>query len=152
MQTEAMVTPGHKREPRRYESPPWEHAGSGEPKRRDAEEPPVPETPELESEQPESKSATEGPGEARMDAMIIELSVEERVDSTGSTFVLGMSVAVFVAFLGVVLSGYAVVAFARTYAAGPLALAGSVVVGTVGFMLLGSAVWLGVRTYDKRGV
>ena len=94
----------------------------------------------------------DAPDEAKMDAMIIGLSVEERDDFASNTFVWGMAAAVFVGFVGAVLSGYAAVAFARTYEAGPVALAGSVTVGMMGFMLVASAVWLGVRTYDKRGV
>ena len=82
--------------------------------------------------------------------MLHELSAAEGRGHADSTFAWTVGVAVFVAFLGTVLLGYSVVVIVRTYSAGLTAVAGAVILGMMGLMLLASATWMGVRAINNR--
>jgi hypothetical protein len=85
-----------------------------------------------------------------MEAMLGTLSIEERKDRA-NTFRISIAAAAFLAFAGAVFTIYAIIAMARSYQAGFAAVAGSLVLAFMGLMLLVSAVWLGVRAFNRRG-
>lgn len=163
-----MQTPEDKRAPRPFEPPPWEREQfEGLARGQGGEDPPAPPEPDAPQEataasQPASTeersegakaagdNGVESPSEAQMDAMVIGLGAEEG-PSSRSFFGCGVAASIVSAFTGTVVLVYSVVVYVRTSSAGALAVVGPMALAMTGLAILGSSLWLAVRTYNRRG-
>lgn len=142
----------HRREPRRFEPPPWEReqferlererAGGAAPA------PPEPEAPTL----PEPAAREPEPaGLPGVDEMLLALKAEEP-PAVEAAWKLGLVVAVLVGTIGIMLVIWGMVALARSAASGPAGIMGATIMSVMGGLFVGLATWMGARSLKQRGV
>ncbi len=160
-----------KREPRRFEPPPWEREQFEDLARRKADEqeeagkeessaPSEEEASSLPAEEPGQELAEqqmrppgakeEIPPEA-FDMMIAALR-EEEPGATAETWKVGLAAAVLMGTIGLALVIWGAVALARTVGAGPAGVMGSAIMVIMGGLLVALSVWMGQRSLQQRGV
>jgi hypothetical protein len=169
-----------KREPRKFEPPPWErerfeklerqdsdHGRTTEPDEGPADESAGAEDDEISallsaqtraraeatgSGGPSDEPATDQDLERTMSEMLAGLSAQEREQgSTVDTRRIGYGVALLLAFFGTALGIWSIVAYVRTSNAGILAVSGSCIVGFMSLMMLVAAGWAVTRANKSRG-
>ncbi len=167
-----MAQGPHRREPRRFEPPPWEREQFERLERERAER----ERRELEEaaarakaaalEQPPAEPAgspvaaaprrvappvAAGPDEARVDAMLAALAVEEP-PAVSDAWRFGLIAATFVGTVGMMLVIWGMVALARSQGGGPVGIMGALIVSVMGGLFVALAAWMGARSLKQRGV
>jgi len=161
-----------RREPKRFEPPPWERSKFDELARRRAEEE-AKQAEEAESavqaarepaeveqthtatedERPvvaEQEEARAGVDPMQLEAMMSQLQAEETPISTG-LWRAGIAAAVFLLVLGAVIMIWGVVALRATRGAGPTGTMGATILLFFGVAFIAMAVWTAIRSLRQRG-
>lgn len=166
MGDEFHIPPATRREPNRFEPPPWERDAFEEiSKRRDAEQADEELTEAAEVLLGEEKPAEAVPApvapapqaqvpavdEARVQAMLAQLAATER--TSGKTVLrVSMGSAAVVGLVGLLLVAWGVAAIAGSSKSGQVGTIGGAVLLLFGALFFGVAVWIVVRTLRQRGV
>ncbi|MBE0416328.1 MAG: hypothetical protein IBX63_01005 [Coriobacteriia bacterium] len=153
-----MVYGPQRREPRRFEPPPWEREQFERFEQEHAPATPraAPESPfarplGAEAEVPVPELAvpqTEAPG---VDAMLLALKAEEPAVVEGA-WRFGLVAAAFVGTIGLMLVIWGMVALARSAGSGPAGIMGATIMSVMGGLFVGLAAWMGARSLKQRGV
>jgi len=140
----------YKRAPKEFEPPPWEREAFEEFARRRASETENPlQAPMTAPEKPAVKAVLD---EQMVDGMLVQLGMQQHEDVSASVWKVGIGAAVLLFLMGTWAALFSVVALSKTFKeGGMLALLSSSLVGMIGLGMLGLGVWLGVRSYNKRG-
>lgn len=152
----------HRREPRRFEPPPWEReqferlererAGDAAPAPPEPEAPTLPEAVSGTGARPEPAAREPEPaGLPGMDEMLLALKAEEP-PAVEAAWKLGLVVAVLVGTIGIMLVIWGMVALARSAASGPAGIMGATIMSVMGGLFVGLATWMGARSLKQRGV
>jgi hypothetical protein len=165
-----------RREPRRFEPPPWEREQfeqlererkGREQRAREAAEaarpapaqapPSPPTTVDVAGAQPVQEPASapqgspEGADPVRVDAMLVALKAEEPPAVQGA-WKFGLVAAAFVGTVGLMLVVWGMVALARSAGSGPAGVMGATIMSVMGGLFVGLAAWMGARSLKQRGV
>ncbi len=160
------IPPSERREPKRFEPPPWERDAFLERERQQAQESeaPVADQPAAPEAAPAEAPSEPEPGppmvaekkpavieEARMIELMAGLAAEEPKAGAGLwRFAIG--VALFLAALGGVLVIWGVAAIVGSSRTGAVGATGGSVILLFGGGFIAAAVWLTLRTLRQRGV
>ena len=173
-----MAQGPQRREPRRFEPPPWEREQfeqlererqEREERAREAAEAVVPApaqasppaAPSTTTDTAEARPAVEptsasqdhpeGPDSTRVDAMLLALKDEEPPAVQGA-WKFGIAAAAFVGTVGLMLVVWGMVALARSAGSGPAGIMGATIMSVMGGLFVGLAAWMGARSLKQRGV
>jgi len=158
-----MANGPQRREPRRFEPPPWEREQFERLERErardvvpvapevapDAEARPEPATPEPKPSATEPEPGPAGP--PGVDAMLLALKAEEP-SAVEAAWKFGLAAAVLVGTIGFMLVIWGMVALARSAGSGPAGIMGATIMSVMGGLFVGLATWMGARSLKQRGV
>jgi hypothetical protein len=161
-----MAQGPQRREPRRFEPPPWEREQFERLERERSRDVPVakpevdpPAAPETEAPravepEPESEPVArraEPPEVPGVDEMLLALKAEEP-PAVESAWKFGLIASVLVGTIGLMLVIWGMVALARSAGSGPAGIMGATIMSVMGGLFVGLAAWMGARSLKQRGV
>jgi hypothetical protein len=158
-----MAQGPQRREPRRFEPPPWEREQFERLERERARDVPAeperdpsaaPETEAPRAVEPEPEPVgrrAEPPEVPGVDEMLLALKAEEP-PAVESAWKFGLIASVLVGTIGLMLVIWGMVALARSAGSGPAGIMGATIMSVMGGLFVGLAAWMGARSLKQRGV